>query len=200
MTLTAAASPGLSLAGVLPSPFFFLRHGESENNQLDLVNGSTDCPLTERGRDQAREAAALLAGHRIGRIFTSPLARARETAAAVAEPAGAGIDIVEGLQERHWGVLECQPRSRLTDYFMVPEGAESWETYRDRVTAALIGLALPARALLVGHAGTMRVLRHGLAIGDVTDRLPNAAPVRFAESADGRWSFEPVEQRSTHRA
>lgn len=193
MTLSAAAPGRFGLRQVLLPPLFFLRHGESENNRLDLVNGSTDCALTERGRAQAREAAARLVGRGIATILSSPLARAHETAAIVAERIGAEICIVEQLRERHWGVLECQPRARLTDYFMVPEGAESWEVYRERVTAALIGLSLPERALLVGHAGTMRVLRHGLAIGDVTHRLPNAAPVCFKREPDGRWSFAPVE-------
>ena len=176
----------------LPSPFYVLRHGESENNLRDRVNGWTDTALTERGRAQARAALARLRGLGIPAIVCSPLARARETAAIVADGLGLGVTVVEPLKERHWGTLENQPRAQITDYFMVPEGGEIWETYRARVWAALTGAGLPPRALVVGHAGTMRVLRSALDLGDVTARLPNAEPVRFTRDARGSWAFETV--------
>jgi probable phosphoglycerate mutase len=171
-----------------------LRHGESENNKLDRVNGWTDSALTEYGREQANTAARKLREQEeeIGLVVTSPLARARVTSEIVAEILGADLRVVEGLRERCWGVLENGPRAALTDYFMVPEGGESWEEYRDRVWQAISVLELPARSLLVGHAGTMRVLRDRLGIGDVTDRLPNAAPVRFERSKAGTWRYVPI--------
>ena len=54
----------------------FVRHGEP-----DYAN---DC-LTEQGRLQAREAAKRLLGEGIEEIYSSPLGRAAETAAATAE-------------------------------------------------------------------------------------------------------------------
>ena len=74
---------------------------------------------------------------------------------------------------------------------MVPEGAESWETYRERVWGSLSGLGLPANALIVGHAGTMRVLRYCLGVGDVVSRVPNAHLLRFTMDEDGAWAFAP---------
>jgi probable phosphoglycerate mutase len=174
------------------SPFFFLRHGESANNRLDIVNGWTDCPLSDAGRDQARSVAGRLAGQEIAVIYTSPLLRARETAEIVADAAGARIVVLENLKERNWGALENRPRAELTDYFMVPAGGESWEVYRARVWQSLCAAAMPAHALIVGHAGTMRVLRYCLGIGDVTSRVPNAHLLRFAQVRRGAWSFDPV--------
>ena len=173
----------------LPSPFFFLRHGESENNRRDLVNGWTDCALTDRGREQARAAVPVLQGENIALVITSTLSRTRETAQIVADALGADVQTHDGLKERNWGVLENGPRAALTDYFSVPEGAESWEQYRARVWNTLRSLTLPAHSLIVGHAGTMRVLRDRLKIGDVQDRLPNAVPVRFTQDSTGVWSF-----------
>lgn len=187
-----ASGAAVAQAGILPSPFYFLRHGESENNLLDRVNGWTDSALTAHGRSQAEAAAARLVGANIRLVLTSPLSRARETAEIVAARIGAPVHVIEALMERNWGVLENGPRAQLTDYFMVPEGGESWDEYRTRVWDALTGPAMVAGALVVGHAGTMRVLRHGLRIGDVTDRLPNALPVRFARAVDGAWGFAPV--------
>ena len=175
----------------LASPFFFLRHGESANNQLDIVNGWTDCPLSEAGREQARAVAATVGETGIAAVYCSPLVRARETAEIVAAGARLKPIVVEGLKERNWGALECRPRAELTDYFMVPEGAESWETYRERVWGSLTGLGLPANALIVGHAGTMRVLRYCLGVGDVVSRVPNAHLLRFTMDEDGAWTFAP---------
>ena len=69
----------------------FLRHGESVHN---AHTGTEPLPeqegdrLTELGLRQARAAGAELVGHGITRLLTSPMRRARETAAAVAEPLG----------------------------------------------------------------------------------------------------------------
>lgn len=179
-------------AAALPSPFHFLRHGESVNNASDRVNGVTDCALTERGREQARDAARHLRGIGISSVLTSPLVRARETAEIVAAGLGLEVRVVDGLTERNWGALENQPRAMLTDYFMVPDGGESWHDFRSRVWRALTLADVPANGLIVAHAGTARVLRHGLGIGDVTDRLPNTLPVRFRCGGDGEWRLEPV--------
>jgi broad specificity phosphatase PhoE len=69
----------------------FLRHGESAHNAhtaaepLDEQEGDR---LTTRGLEQARAAGAALAGQGITRLLSSPLRRARETAAAVGEALG----------------------------------------------------------------------------------------------------------------
>ena len=179
-----------AVSGTLPSPFYFLRHGQSANNLLDIVNGWTDCSLSDAGREQARAVAATISGAGITAVYCSSLVRARETAEIVAGAAGLTPIVVEGLKERNWGALENRPRAELTDYFMVPEGAESWEAYRARVWGTLASLGLPANALIVGHAGTMRVLRYCLGIGDVAGRIPNACLLRFLKDDEGAWSFE----------
>lgn len=62
----------------------FLRHGESAHNAHSgseaLAEDEGD-RLTERGREQARAAAAALGEHGVTRLLTSPQQRARETAA-----------------------------------------------------------------------------------------------------------------------
>ncbi|HET9198775.1 MAG TPA: histidine phosphatase family protein [Solirubrobacterales bacterium] len=68
-----------------------LRHGESVHNANRSgepeAHSESDL-LTEKGREQARAAGVALAEHGVTRLMTSPLRRARETAAAVAEPLG----------------------------------------------------------------------------------------------------------------
>jgi len=67
-----------------PSGFYFIRHGESVNNQAQLVNGWTDCDLTKKRKKSAQLIGELLKNYAINRIVTSDLKRAVKTAQIIA--------------------------------------------------------------------------------------------------------------------
>ena len=72
-----------------------LRHGESEGNAARQLVGRDDSPLTARGRAQAAAlAGALGAAGTVGRLISSPLARARDSAAAL------GLELPVEVDER----------------------------------------------------------------------------------------------------
>jgi len=81
-----------------------IRHGETEWSRLGRHTGSTDIPLNDQGRQEARDAARTLDGWSIARAYTSPLERARETAELV-EPA-CGVVVDADLVEWDYGVYE----------------------------------------------------------------------------------------------
>ena len=60
--------------------YLILRHGQTEWNTVDRIQGEIDVPLSEEGRRQSREIAEHLEGERIKYIFSSPLVRALDTA------------------------------------------------------------------------------------------------------------------------
>src|SRR4051812_33286345 len=68
-----------TVAGMVPS-LWLARHGETAWTLSRQHTGRTDVPLTEHGREQARELAPKLAGVDAGLVLASPLARALETA------------------------------------------------------------------------------------------------------------------------
>lgn len=68
--------------------FYFVRHGESESNEGGKIAGREDPPLSARGREQAAGAAEWFRSRQIGRIFSSPLVRAAETARIIADGCG----------------------------------------------------------------------------------------------------------------
>jgi broad specificity phosphatase PhoE len=70
----------------------WVRHGETAANAAGVLLGRDDPPLTPTGQTQAAAAGERLAADRPVRILTSPLARARETAAILAAACG-GVPI-----------------------------------------------------------------------------------------------------------
>ena len=63
---------------------FFLRHGEPDNPQ-QIIKGTADFILTEKGEKQILSQAQLLLRERMGALFTSPVLRCVQTAKIVAK-------------------------------------------------------------------------------------------------------------------
>ena len=91
---------------------FFTRHGWSEWNELNKICGATDAPLTDKGRDQARALGqnCIDEGLDFDTILSSPLSRAYETAAIVAEMTGKPLMAERRLIEQNFGTFEGTPR------------------------------------------------------------------------------------------
>jgi broad specificity phosphatase PhoE len=85
------------------SPFYFLRHGQTDWNLEGRYQGHSDIPLNATGITQSHAAAECLACVPINRIVASPLIRAVATAAIVAEKLQKPIHIDRGLVERNFG-------------------------------------------------------------------------------------------------
>ncbi|TDC61452.1 histidine phosphatase family protein [Micromonospora sp. KC207] len=79
------------------------RHGNTDWNAASRVQGQTDVPLNNLGREQAVAAAPLLAALRPDAIVASDLRRAADTAAALAALTGLPVRADARLRERHFG-------------------------------------------------------------------------------------------------
>lgn len=84
---------------------YILRHGESEANYPADIYGM-DKKLTEKGREQAKSAAKNLKKIDFDVIFASPLVRAQETAAIIAEEHKLEVLTKKALKERFSGPFE----------------------------------------------------------------------------------------------
>src|SRR6185436_16717380 len=91
---------------------YFVRHGESELNAAGLGAGHSESPLTEKGRQQAKQAGQEAKDLKIDYVVCSPLSRARETAEIIAKEIGypvKDIHVNKLFIERFFGELEGQP-------------------------------------------------------------------------------------------
>jgi broad specificity phosphatase PhoE len=98
---------------------YLLRHGESVDDIEDCYGGIADFPLTDAGKEKAKTVAEQLQNANIEVIFSSPLARARETADIIAHVHGGTTVIeVEDLQERNsYGVLSGVNKDKAAQVF-----------------------------------------------------------------------------------
>lgn len=168
----------MTLGPRLPdTPFYFLRHGETDWNVERRVMGHRDVELNEKGRDQAARAARFLKSMRLKSIVASPLLRARETADLVAAETGLAVAEVEDLRERGWGEREGHTAVDWPLSDTLPDGAESMLEFKGRVLDALTHALGPAPCLVVSHGGVLRVILDVLALEPPPGRMPNAQPL-----------------------
>ena len=66
---------------------YIIRHGQTEKNRANVLQGRSDIPLNDSGRQQAEEVKDqfIKAGIHFDLVYTSPLIRAVQTAAIIAE-------------------------------------------------------------------------------------------------------------------
>ena len=140
---------------------FVVRHGETESNAARVFQLPAT-PLSARGRRQAERLAARVAPLGVAAILTSDLARAAETAAAIAARTGAPISLEPMLRERDFGDIRGTPYDALgRDPFALdyqPPNGESWPLFRARVASAWEAVARFATAA----TGNVVVVTHGL--------------------------------------
>lgn len=190
---------------------FLVRHGETDWNRARRIQGLTDIPLNDTGREQARETGRLLARRRWDGVYASPLSRAMETATLIASELGADSPTpLPEVVERNYGQAEGLDFAELDRLF--PEGSrvpgrESREAVARRVVAALTELAARRpgeRLVIVSHGGAIRSaltsvqpdVRHGtIANGSVhsfrvldgtLELIAFDDPIEDEAAADGR--------------
>ncbi len=99
-----------------------VRHGETEWSRSGKHTGTTDVPLTDEGRDAARRLGGHLGGREFALVLTSPLERARDTAALAGFP---DAERDADLRELEYGDYEgiSTPEIRET--------RPGWDVWRD---------------------------------------------------------------------
>ena len=152
---------------------YLMRHGETDWNRQERMQGRTDCPLNVCGWRQAAEAKKRFGamGVTFDRVYSSTLSRAAETARIVSgAPEGAvetDPDLVEMGMGRYEGVLFRDLPEEMFRFFAdpehapCPEGMEPIPQMRERIGRFLEKLRRMdpgGTVLVVAHGAAMRVL------------------------------------------
>jgi broad specificity phosphatase PhoE len=162
-----------------------LRHGQIHANRKGLWHGSTDAPLTRRGRRQVKATARVVQAshHPLAAIYTSPLIRCLDTAERIAERLGMETIPIDELKEYAIGEWEGLPFSELAethdfvdraieDPDFAPPGGESLNDVANRIVPALERIhdahADHERVLIVGHGASLAV-----AVSAILDKDPS---------------------------
>ncbi len=159
---------------------FLARHGETEENVAQILQGHLPGHLTAKGREQARELAHALAGDARGYnlILASDLQRTLDTAHIINKELHLPIVPCPLLRERDWGSFtgvsiaraHCEP---------IPDDAETVDQMFERAAQFLRYVYLNyegKRVLAVGHGlfnRTIQAAFSGCAIRDIP-RMANA--------------------------
>ena len=102
-----------------------LRHGETKANREKVVLGTSDVGLTALGKSQAHASAVRISNLGPDAIYTSPFARALETAQYISNLTGLEPNPKDGLQEMDSGEMEGTDANRMAELF--PEYMASWK-------------------------------------------------------------------------
>jgi glucosyl-3-phosphoglycerate phosphatase len=199
-----------------------LRHGQTDYNATNRMQGQLDTDLSDLGRNQAVAAAEVLAKRQPLLIVSSDLRRALDTAVALGERSGLPVEVDTRLRETHLGdwqnlnhveVDAKWPGARLAwrnDATWAPHGGES------RVDVAERGLPLvrelivdqtewgtdePERpVVLVAHGGliaalTAALLKLPVANWPALGGMGNASWVQLSGHADADAEFDDIRWR-----
>ncbi len=176
--------------------FALIRHGQTDWNRDDKLQGSSDIPLNAEGRKQAHEAAGILADGGWQLVVSSPLRRARETARIIARDLGLELGpSYPELVERDYGGMEGRSASETVARWPSRDypGAESLDSV---VKRGLAGLAKVADdfgghdTAIVAHGTIIRYTLAALA-GRPLDAIRNGSISTFRLDGDS-WEVLTV--------
>jgi broad specificity phosphatase PhoE len=181
-----------------------LRHGQTDWNIDMRLQGISDIPMNDYGRQQAETAAKVLAGQDWDKIVSSPLSRAVETAEIVAKYLAAPyVGQHPLLLERSFGIAEGMGyeewRTEYPNGLNAPE-AESMEELTARcwtLLDALVSEHPGQRVLTVSHGALIRRLIHLVSNGEFPregERFGNAS-MTVIEHVEGTWSIRSYEPK-----
>ena len=158
--------------------WYFLRHGQINSNLNKVYSGRSDEPLNTQGLKQACRAVELVSSKSIGRVISSPLARAGQTATVVASASNLKVTFDPAFNEMVFGPWEGLSEVRIKQQYPLEwalwnskpqelklRGRETLEQLQARVIAGMRHIEAEAEAedressiLVVSHVAVIRVV------------------------------------------
>ncbi len=148
--------------------FIVVRHGESEWNQQDILQGQLESPTSARGLRQIDALLGALAGYTFRAVISSPSQRALTTAQAIAQAHSATLHLDPRLHEQHLGDFQSLATAQILardpaigdalfsgDVAVVPTGGESVMEAANRLHQALLEWDAEGDTCIITHGNTL---------------------------------------------
>jgi broad specificity phosphatase PhoE len=115
---------------------YVVRHGETTWNKEEVFRGRKDIPLNDTGIRQAERTGAFFADKEVSAIYSSPLARARQTASAIGEARRLPVKVDDAFIDMDFGTWEGLSLAAVQQRF--PQPLETWRNspHRFRIQGA----------------------------------------------------------------
>ena len=156
---------------------WLVRHGQTDGNLHNIVQGQMDIPLNETGEAQARTLADQLADVTFAAIYSSDLSRAMQTASIIASKKGLTVVPDPRLREIRQGIWEGLPFEQVLQihqpdfspnpFYVTNPRAEGAESLAE-VVARMVDAANEYHARHPGERVLIRVLKTSLGKGHKT--------------------------------
>lgn len=183
---------------LVPKSFYFIRHGQTDWNIENRLQGQLDIPLNDTGREQAKALQETVRHLDITQVYFSPLSRAFETMLIACEHCAHIPQLpVVNLMERNFGEWqgEIWDQEAVKRYaHRSPVYGETESEYFERVVECVNELLgqCDGQVLIVAHGGVFWSLCQ--AAGIEYDVIPNGKVLHFVAPCDvhGQWRIEEI--------
>lgn len=184
---------------------WLVRHGQTNLNKENLMQGLVDQPLNDFGRDQARRVGRLKGDLVFDAVYASPLNRAKETAAIIAGIPLEEVKVDPRIIEVDFGIYDKKPFKKLglkmwaywllPEVFPNPKSVESIDSMTERAGSFLKDLEKKSydNVLVVCHGGIIRALTGYLE--NKKNKIkwrpkPKNCELKVYKFENGKWTFE----------
>ena len=160
---------------------YFVRHGETIWNKEKKIQGQSDIPLNEYGKELGYITADALKDIPFDIVYSSPLIRAKETAEILVKNRNLEIHEDIRLVEMSFGEgegeslpeIHAHPEMKLHNFihnpgeYTPPAGGETFEKLYERCKSFIEEIIIPSEAkynamLIVGHGALIRGFIHNI--------------------------------------
>lgn len=198
-----------------PLTLYLIRHARSVGNSTGRVQGWLDLPLDDMGRQQAGRLGNRFRGWRFDALYSSPLARAADTARAIAAMTGTDIRFDARLREYNMGAFTGMTGEEIRSFlsgsglsprdeyeWVAPGGETAQETY-DRTRAFMWDVVRrhPNQTVgVVSHAGALGAMISAMLGLPAMRRHPfgfgNASVAKAIYDEHQRWRLRSLNDQS----
>ncbi|HHT06370.1 MAG TPA: histidine phosphatase family protein [Hydrogenispora sp.] len=195
MSTNEPQKPSVPTGSPPTTRFCLVRHGTTDWNRENRIQGVTDTPLNEQGQREISQLAVAMKDEGWEVVVTSDLQRAAESGEIIGQTLKIPVFSHKGLRERSFGPLEGLTFTEIktkypegSDHLALP-GLESRRAIENRAMATMAMLTAVfagRRVIVVSHGGFIRAFfRAGLGL----ERKAPANAERVVVVWNGTWQL-----------